>query len=392
MSQSITYIHRIIEQELSKAFRQYPIITVVGARQTGKSTLVRHIYKNKPYFNLEDLDIRAFARNDPKAFLSKCESGAILDEIQNVPELLSYLQVLVDEKQQNGLFILTGSHQLSLHEAIAQSLAGRTAIFELLPLSIAELAAAELNFSLDEYLYRGFFPRIHKERLNPTQAYRDYVRTYIERDVRKIINVKDLNQFQLFLKLCAARVGQVLNLNNLCNEVGISNHTAKSWLSILEASYLVILLRPYFENFGKRVIKSPKIYFTDVGLVAFLLDINNVEQIGRDPLRGQLVENLVVTELYKYSLNNNLSLNYYFYRDQNFNEIDVIVKDGSNLIPIEIKSSQTFNQQFLKSLKYIKRLEPTRVTNGFLIYTGAYEQKIDNFDVINYKNVEKIFH
>lgn len=391
MKQSISYIPRTIEPELIKTFQRYPIITVIGARQTGKSTLVQHVFKEKPYVNLEDLSEREFAASDPKAFLSRYESGAILDEIQNTPELLSYLQVLVDEKKQNGLFVLTGSHQLSLHAAIAQSLAGRTAIFELLPLSIEELENVGLTFSIDEYIYSGFFPRIHKEQLNPTQAYRDYMRTYIERDVRKIINVKDLTQFQLFLKLCAARVGQILNLNNLCNEVGISNHTAKAWLSILEASYLIIRLQPYFENFGKRNIKSPKIYFTDVGLVAYLLDINNVVQIQRDPLRGQLVENLVITELFKYRLHRNQSLSYYFYRDHNLNEVDVIFKDGNDLIPIEIKSAQTFNSSFLKGLKYFAQLAPNKVSKGFLIYCGNEERSIEKFSVINYKNVKQIF-
>jgi predicted AAA+ superfamily ATPase len=385
------YITRQIEPELNKLFQQYPIITIVGPRQAGKSTVVQHVFNKKPYVNLEELDVRSLAENDPRGFLAQYPEGAILDEIQNVPTLLSYLQVTVDAKQQNGLFILTGSHQLDLHEAISQSLAGRTAIFELLPLSIAELAKANIDIELDQYLFNGFLPRIYKEKLNPTQAYRDYVRTYLERDVRKIVNVKDLTQFQKFIKLCAARVGQVLNLNNLCNEVGISNHTAESWLSILQASYLVIKLMPYYENFGKRVIKSPKIYFTDIGLVAYLLDINNLDQIRRDPLRGQLIENMIVIELFKTKLNRNKQPNYYFYRDNNMREIDVIYKTGNQLIPIEIKASQTFNQQFLKGLKYFKDLVTTRVPTGYIIYAGTHEQQLDEFKLINYKKIDKYF-
>ena len=269
----ISFIPRNMEKVLQSTFKNYPIITILGARQTGKSTLARHAFIKKPYVNLEAPDIQVFAKSDPRGFLNQYSDGAILDEIQNVPELLSYIQVIVDEKGCNSLFILTGSHQLALHESVSQSLAGRTAIFELLPLSISELSKASINLTLDQYIFHGFYPRIYKESLNSTQVYRDYIKTYVERDVRNMVNVKDLAQFQKFLRLCAARVGQILNINNLCNEVGVSNHTAKSWLSILEASYLIIRLQPYYENFGKRSIKSPKIYFTDVGLVAYLLDI-----------------------------------------------------------------------------------------------------------------------
>ena len=383
------YIHRDIEKTLRSTFNQYPIVTIIGARQTGKSTLAKHVFVKKPYVNLEAPDLRTFAKNDPRGFLSQYPEGAILDEIQNTPELLSYIQVIVDEKGYNNLFVLTGSHQLALQESITQSLAGRTAIFELLPLSISELTQNKID--LDQYLFQGAFPRIYKENLNPTQFYRYYTQTYVERDVRNILNIKDLAEFQKFLRLCAARIGQVLNINNLCNEAGISNHTAKSWLSILEASYLIIKLQPYYENFGKRSIKSPKIYFTDVGLASYLLDIHNVDQIKRDPLRGQLVENMVVVELLKYRLNHNMPANFYFYRDNNMNEVDIVFKQGGQLIPVEIKASQTFHPEFLKGLKYFNKITNNSMLKGYLIYTGSHEQKIKHFSVLNYKNLKKIF-
>jgi uncharacterized protein len=391
MKNNMTYITRNIETIIKATFKHYPIVTIVGARQTGKSTLAKHAFAKKPYVNLEAPDIQTFAKNDPRRFLDQYPDGAILDEIQNVPELLSYLQVTVDEQNRNELFILTGSHQAALHKFVSQSLAGRTAIFELLPLSIAELTKTNIDLKIDQYLLQGFYPRIYKENLNPTQAYRDYVKTYLERDLRNLLNVKNLTQFQNFLRLCASRIGQILNINNLCNEAGVSNHTAKEWLSILEASYLIIKLQPYYENFGKRIIKSQKIYFNDVGLAAYLLNIHTIDQIKRDPLRGQLIENLIVIELFKYLLNQNLPASFYFYRDNNMNEVDIIFKKGNHLIPIEIKASQTFHQEFLKGLKYFNKILPKASPEGYLIYTGEHEQKIENFSVLNYKNIQKIF-
>lgn len=384
-----SFIPRTLEKALIQSFKKYPIITLLGARQTGKSTLVRHAFSSKPYVNLEALDIRDLAQNDPREFLKRYPRGAILDEIQNVPTLFSYLQVTVDEKNQNSLFILTGSHQLALHEFISQSLSGRTAIFELLPLSMEELAEVEIDLSVDQYLFQGFFPRIYKEHLDPTQAYRDYVRTYVERDVRQLIHVKDLSLFRKFLKLTASRAGQILNVHNLCNEVGISHHTAKAWLSILEASYLIIMLQPYYENFGKRVIKSPKLYFTDVGLAAYLLDIHHMDQIKRDPLRGSLIENMVIMELLKQRLHRNLPADFYYYRDNNMNEVDVIFKEGNTLIPIEIKASSTFHMQFLKGLKYFQKITEGRASDGYLIYTGDAEQTIEHCHLLNYKNIKR---
>jgi predicted AAA+ superfamily ATPase len=245
--------------------------------------------------------------------------------------------------------------------------------------------------SLDDYLYQGMYPRIYKNHINPTKFYRDYLQTYVERDVRKMVNVKDLSLFQHFLKLCAGRIGQIFNAHSFSNELGVSQHTVKNWLSILEASFLVFRLQPYFENFGKRLIKSPKLYFTDVGLAAYLLDIVSVGQIVRDPLRGNLVENLIVSECMKNRLNKGIEPSLYYYRDSNQHEVDLLLKTGNALIPIEIKSSQTFNADFLKGLKYFHQLIGSRCPVGFLVYAGAQEQRVDNFYVYHYKNINQIF-
>lgn len=285
------------------------------------------------------------------------------------------------------MFILTGSHQLSLLNAISQSLAGRTALLKLFPFSISELQQAGLDFSLDEYLLNGFFPRIYKDQLNPTKAYRNYLQTYVERDVRQLSNIRDLSTFQHFVRLCAGRIGQVLNIHSLSNDLGISSHTVKHWLSILEASFVIILLQPYFENFGKRTIKSPKLYFSDVGLVTYLLGIENLTQLVRDPLRGHLVENLVILELLKARFNQGLDPQLYYYRDSYHNEVDVIYKSANQLIPFEIKAAKTMTKDFFKGLNYWKQLVPERCTNGYLVYAGEQEQTIGDIQVLNYKHV-----
>ncbi|MFO1258185.1 MAG: ATP-binding protein [Gammaproteobacteria bacterium] len=370
----------------------YPVLTLLGPRQSGKTTLVKTVFPNKPYISLENPDDRQFAQNDPRAFLEKLPDGAILDEIQRLPEMLSYIQGIVDEQNRKGMFILTGSHQLALHESIAQSLAGRTAILKLLPFSISELQSHEVQYSLDEYLITGLYPRVYKDHINPTKFYRDYIQTYIERDVRKMVNVQDLSLFQNFVKLCAGRIGQIFNAHNLSNELGISYHTVNHWLSILEASFLIIRLQPYFENFGKRVIKSPKLYFTDVGLATYLLGIFSLEQVARDPLRGNLVENLIVTEFVKNSLNQGIQPDFYYFRDSNQNEIDLLFKTGTHLTPIEIKSSQTFNMDFLKGLDYFQKIAGDRCQTGFLLYAGNQEQNIRSFQVFNYRKIKTIFN
>jgi hypothetical protein len=380
---------RHLEKELQDLIKDYPIVTIMGPRQSGKTTLVRHTFPDKPYVNLEAPDIRERALTDPRAFLSQYPKGAILDEIQRAPTLLSYIQVVVDEDEQKGMFILTGSHQIELHEAISQSFAGRTALLNLLPMSLVELEEAGIQMTIDEAILKGGYPRLHKDHLNPSKAYRNYFQTYIERDVRKLINVKDLQQFQKFIGLCAGRIGQVINQEGLANEVGVSSPTIKHWLSILEASFILRRLPPYFENFGKRMIKSPKIYFTDVGLAAYLLGIENLTQLSRDPLRGHLFENLVYLELLKYRLNLGLDSRLYFFRDTAGHEIDFIFQKGHQLIPIEVKASQTFNKEFIKNLVYFQKLDPERFTSGFIIYAGSQEQQINKFHLLNYHHAYK---
>ncbi|HVV68151.1 MAG TPA: ATP-binding protein [Gammaproteobacteria bacterium] len=383
-------ITRNLEQELLTMAASYPVVTLLGPRQSGKTTLIKQVFPQKPYITLEDPDERSFAYGDPRGFLQRFPNGAILDEIQRLPKILSFLQGIIDNIDTKGLFILTGSHQLSLHESISQSLAGRTAVLKLLPFTMQELAKEHKEFSLHEYIFQGMYPRIYKDNLNPTKFYRDYVQTYVERDVRQMVNVKDLTLFQQFLKLCAGRIGQVLNSHSLSNDLGVSYHTVSNWLSILEASFLIFRLAPYFENFGKRMIKSPKLYFTDVGLASYLLDITSVQQIVRDPLLGNLVENLVISEFIKYRLNAGFEPGCYFYRDSNQHEVDLLFKSGQQLIPIEIKASQTFHPQFLKNLEYFKRLVHDRCEQGFLIYAGEQEQRIGHFQVINFRHVAQM--
>lgn len=384
------HITRSMEPELLQAASQYPVVTVTGPRQAGKTTMVRDVFPHKKYINLEEPDIRAFAETDPRGLLNSMPEGGIIDEVQRAPELLSYIQTRVDEKKIPGEFIITGSHQLALHEAISQSLAGRTEILNLLPLSIPELASVKIDLTVDEYLLNGFLPRIYADSLNPTKAYRGYLQTYIERDVRQILQVKDLRLFQNFIKLCAGRIGSILNKESLGNDLGLSATTITQWLSVLEASFIIVQISPYYENFGKRMIKSPKLYFTDVGLAAYLLGIENLEQMRRDPLRGFLIENLVIIEMMKARLNKGLDPQLYFYRDNHQHEVDIVYKQSSELIPVEIKASETFNPVFLKNIKYYEDIANASVKKGYLVYTGEHEQTVGNVRVINYKKSSTI--
>lgn len=389
-----TIIKRELRQKLEELAKDYPVVTITGPRQSGKTTLAKQVFPKKPYVNLETDVARMLALSDPHGFFSEYPHGCILDEIQKAPQLLSYIQELVDKNSQNikGQFILIGSHQLELHQAITQSSAGRTALLVLMPLNISELLAENIDLPLDEYLLRGFFPRIYKDNLDATTYYRNYVQTYLERDVRQLINVKDLNTFQRFLKLCVGRVGQVMNMHSLSNDVGVSAPTISQWLSVLKASFVIFELQPYFENFGKRVIKSPKIYFTDVGLATYLLDIENITQLKRDPLRGFLVENLVVLELLKARMNNGFEPHLYYYRDNHNHEVDVIFKSADKLVPIEVKAAATFHQDFLKGLNFFSDLVKTRCHKKFLIYSGEHEQNIGTTKILNYKNTAKLLN
>lgn len=380
-----------MEPALQDLARNFPVISITGPRQSGKTTLSQRCFPQKPYFNLEDPSQRAQIMDDPKGLLASLgDGGAIFDEVHHFPELLSYLQVETDQRQIKGQFIITGSYNLALMQSVTQSLAGRVGLLELLPMSTQELIRADIDLPVDEALYYGGLPRIFRDHISPTLVYRNYVKTYLERDMRNIIQVKDLMQFQRFMQLCAARVGSEFVATNLGNELGISYHTIQSWLSVLEASYVVFRLQPYFENFGKRVIKSPKLYFTDVGLASYLLGLETVQQISRDPLKGSLFENLVILDFYKQLLNQGRDARIYYYRDRSQNEVDLIWQSGRDLIPIEIKYGQTYRPEFIKNLIYFQQIAQDRVPCGYVIYTGEPGPQQGSWRLIHYQDLAKI--
>jgi len=380
-------IKRIIESELEITANEYPIITIIGPRQSGKTTLAKKSFPNYNYANLENPELRTLAINDPKSFLTLHNPPVIIDEIQNVPDLLSWIQVITDENpSKKAQFILTGSHQLKLREAVAQSLAGRTAILTLFPFSLSELDKDYVLGDRSELLLKGFMPRVYDQNIRPGRFYRDYFQTYVERDVRKLMAIEDQQSFELFLKLLAGRIGQEINYSSLSNQVGISAPQIKKWLSILEASFIIFKLPPFFNNFGKRLTKSPKIYFTEVGLAVYLLGIETSGQIERDPLFGNLFENMIVSDAYKKRLNEGKDPGLYFYRDHHQNEIDLLYPTGSSYIPIEIKSSKTYREDFLKNIKYIQKLMKTE-EKGILIYDGDLEIDTQNVKVRNFRNL-----
>lgn len=376
-------IIRDITEELLRSAAEYPVVTILGPRQSGKTTLARMTFPEKPYFSLEDPDVRVAAEADPRGFLGQLEGGGILDEVQRLPLLLSYLQGMVDKDGRRGRFILTGSHQPQLHEAISQSLAGRTALLALWPFSLHELRRYKSAYSPFELIVRGCFPRLHEEGLEPRRFFNSYLQTYVERDVRALIQLRDLSQFQKFLTLLAGRVGQVVNLASLSNDLGVSSTTVKNWLSVLKASYVVFELPPFFENVRKRVIKSPKLFFTDVGLAAFLLGIHTEEQASRDPLRGNLYENLVIAEIVKGALNRGIRPELYFYRDSHGNEVDLLIREGGELTPVEIKSAATFSVDFIKGLERFQALGIKRATAGVVLYSGEQRFSVHGFRVFN---------
>jgi predicted AAA+ superfamily ATPase len=374
-------IPRTLEPTLKDRASQYPVVTVTGPRQSGKTTLCRTAFPGKPYINLESPDVREFARSDPRAFLGSYPDGAILDEIQRVPELVSYLQPMVDEDNRPGRFILTGSQQFEVMSTINQSLAGRTALLKLLPLSMEELAGTDIQASVDRLLLTGFYPRIYDAGLDPTQALGDYVQTYVERDIRQLINIKDLALFERFVRVCAGRTGQLLNLQSLGNDVGISHTTARSWLTLLEASYVVFLLQPWHTNISKRQVKSPKLYFYDVGLASWLLGAENEVHINRHPLRGNLFENLVVIEALKYRYHRGSRNNLFFWRDAKGNEIDLLLEQGPELATVEIKAGATITNTWFKGLRTFAGKLPSPPRHSALVYAGMEKQRRENATV-----------
>lgn len=380
-------IDREIKSELLNLANQYPVVTIIGPRQAGKTTLSKMVFSTYAYANLELPDIRNLAADDPNAFFQRFKTPLIIDEIQRVPELLSYIQTIVDNSNTPGTFIITGSNQLQLSESITQSLAGRTAILKLLPLTINEIEHSTIHQSRDEYLSKGFLPRIYDQRQEPFRAYGNYLETYVERDLRQQINIKNLSHFNVFLKLLAGRVGQVINLHSLSNDIGISSVTLAQWLSILETSFILYRLNPYYENFGKRLIRSSKIYFTEVGLASYLLGLSNAEEVNRDPLLGGLFENLVIMDILKTRYNLGLTGNMYYFRDHHGNEIDLIVESKRQLIPVEIKAAMTFNNKMTKGIDYFQKIS-TKSTKGLVIYSGDLEYESEKYQLCNFKNVK----
>lgn len=385
-------IKRKITEKLIQVTKQVPVVTVIGPRQSGKTTLVKECFPEYNYVNLEDPLNRMFAIEDYRGFFATYKEPLIIDEVQRVPELLSAIQVMVDEdRRKNGRFILTGSHQPSLQKEIAQSLAGRTSILTLLPLSMEELAEEGRleELSMDNLLIKGFMPELYRENSRDNIVYyRDYLNTYVEKDLREMLEIKNLDKFLRFLTLLAGRVGQVVNLSSMSGEVGVSSTTLSEWLSVLEASFIVYKLHPYFSNIAKRQIKSPKIYFTEIGLASYLLGIETENQANRDPLRGNLFENLIVSEVLKSRLNENQNPNMFYMKTEKGVEVDLIVRKEGILYPFEIKTSMTPNKSFSKHLiSFIEAEENAKKPK--IIYTGQSYPRFNGVEYVNFKELKK---
>ena len=381
-------IKRTIEPKVKSLAKKYPVISITGPRQSGKTTLTKNVFPDYEYYNLENIALLNSAKADPQSFLGVGTGRKmIIDEIQHFPDLFSYIQVEVDEQKIDGQFIITGSQQFGMIEKITQSLAGRVANFTLLPLSIKELAESnnlkQMN-KLDLQI-KGFYPRIFDKKINPNDFYSDYIFTYVERDVRQIKNVGDISNFKKFLQLVAGRVGQVVNLASLANDVGVNYKTIESWLSILEASYIIYRLQPYYKNYGKRVIKSPKIYFYDVGVLTYLLGVDSDIKLNTHFAKGMIFENLVISEVYKNIINNKINNKIYYYRENSGNEIDLIIDRGSKQTGIEIKSSQTFKNDFLKGLNFWRELDQDNHDHSILVYTGDISQNVHQHQIVNWE-------
>ena len=369
----------------------FPIVAITGPRQSGKTTLAKLTFPQKPYLSLEDPDVRSTAENDPRGLLASFPNGAILDEAQRAPQLFSYLQTKVDEQILPGMFVLTGSQQFGLLSGITQSLAGRVGLIHLLPFAASELSSArQLPRSLEELLVRGLYPPLYDRNILPSDWFSGYIATYVDRDARQLINVRNLSAFQRFVKMCAARTGQILNLSSLSSDCGITHNTAASWISVMEASYLIYLLRPHHRNFNKRLIKAPKLYFFDVGLAAWLLGIHTPEQIRFHAQRGAIFETFVVTEFLKDRFNQGLPANLFYWRDSKGLEIDLILEAGDKLNAIDIKSGQTIVPDFFSSLKLWGKLTGQTDLPAWLIYGGDKALTNENISIVPWKNISKI--
>ncbi len=387
-------IARDMSSTLGELFNHLPVLTVTGPRQSGKTTLCRSLFSDLPYVNLEDLSLLAQVRSDPKAFLERHRFGVIIDEAQNYPEIFSYLQVAVDNDRFSGQkprrFVVTGSNNFSLMEKITQSMAGRTAVLSLLPLSTDEILRYNPHATTSELIINGGFPALwvakgHGRRL----LLSNYYTTYIERDVRQMLNVSNMSAFQQFVRLCAGRIGQEFNKLAISNEVGVSVNTISHWLSILNASYVTYTLSPYYANISKRLTKTPKLYFYDTGLAAYLMGINTIEQLDVHPLRGNLLENLVVNDFMKYDANRALNQQLHFYRDKSQHEVDLLRISGNGIEAYEIKSSKTWSSSFFRNLDYLKKVLGEQLTRSMLLYDGDQENPLNNNGYINFRNISQ---
>lgn len=381
-------VRRDAERILRELVRSYPVVAITGPRQSGKTTLTRAVFPDTPYVSLEELDQRDVAEEDPRGFLARYPDGAILDEVQRCPGLLSYLQGVVDQAGRSGMFILTGSQQFGLLAGITQTLAGRVALLHLLPFTLTELTSGGWAArNPDTLLFMGCYPPVHDRRSPPSVWYANYIQTYVERDVRQMVNVRDLSAFRRFVRMCAARIGQLLNLSGLANDCGITHNTAKAWLSVMEASYIIFLLPPHHRNFNKRLVKTPKLYFYDTGLAAWLLGIREPGQLAIHAMRGALFESWVIGELLKSRFNRALDANLYFWRDRTGNEVDILVEQGETLLPIEVKSGRTVTRDAVTGLRKWLALAGSAAMKPMLIYAGEASHTRSGIEIRSWRDV-----
>ena len=369
--------------------KKYPLLTITGPRQSGKSTFAKLLKPDFAYINLEDIEHRRFAMNDPKGFVERYNSNTIFDEVQNAPQILSQLQVHTDALGKNGCYILTGSQNFQLFEKITQSLAGRTALCTLLPFSLQELSSTITAKSWEELCWKGMYPRLHQQKIKPDHFYPDYITTYIERDTRQIMNIKDLAMFRRFMSLCAGRAGQILNMHDISNSLGVDNKTVKQWLGVLESSYIIYLLQPFYKNYNKRVLKSPKLYFYDTGIASFLLGIRNTNDLKNHFARGALYENFIINELMKNCYNKRVQPQFYYFRDSNGNEVDLLIEQADFTYAVEIKSAKTVNDNFFRGLDYFKNLDDTKVKT-VCVFGGDEHYTYKKNLVLGWKNLDAI--
>jgi len=387
---SVFMIERTLTSKLIALAQKFQVITLTGPRQSGKTTLVRAVFPALPYVSLEEPDIRQIALTDPRGFLSNYPAGAILDEIQNTPDLFSYIQRIVDENRQVQ-FILTGSSNFLLMEKISQTLAGRTAVLHLLPFSLAELEANVPPFDqYDSLIFKGQYPRVYDRALAPTDFYPAYIQTYVERDVRMMKNIGDLNAFIQFAQLCAGRIGQMLNYTGLANDAGISPNTAKTWLSILESSYILYRLQPFHRNFSKRLVKLPKLYFYDTGVACSLLGIRDEGQVNLHYLKGALFENLIITEFIKRNFHHGDNQQPYFWQDNHGKEIDCLLVNGEKIVPVEIKSGKTISSSYFDNLKYWRQLANVPDEQGYVVYGGEQSLQTSAGAFVSWRQLSRI--